>query len=165
MKYSHTIPSTHALCMTTGQTHTLALYLPLPARSRCLALIQRSRLRFHPTMEEGGDMTAACEGSTRKVMTMEDLGVGHLLREVDLGWDSLGDLRRTSYGHLQITFPDDIMERTQYWDAVKILGGLPIIDHSKTDLDQDPSGTKMTMPKLPKDVHTYADGDFFIASR
>merc|ERR1712166_477759 len=82
--------------------------------------------RFHPSMR-GGDMTEASMGSLKKVMTMQRLGVGQLLSEAGLEWESLGELHRTSHGHLKITFPDDILVRTQYWDAVTLLGQGPIV--------------------------------------
>jgi len=52
-----------------------------------------------------------------------------------LEWESLGELHRTSHGHLKITFPDDILVRTQYWDAVTMLGHGPIVRWPQLDSD------------------------------
>jgi len=58
----------------------------------------------------------------------------HTLR-TGLEWESLGELHRTSHGHLKITFPDDILVRTQYWDAVTMLGHGPIVQWPQLDSD------------------------------
>ena len=67
-------------------------------------------------------MTQAAMGALKKVMTMQYLGVGQLLSDAGLEWEALGSLHRTSHGHLRITLPDDVLVRTQYWDAVTLLG-------------------------------------------
>lgn len=92
---------------------------------------------------------------------MQKLGVGALLNEVDLAWEELGDLRVTTHGHLKITFPDDVVARTQYWDAVNLLGGVPIVDHPVPVH----GATVRERPREMENLHTYADGDFFIASK
>ena len=92
---------------------------------------------------------------------MQKLGVGALLNEVDLAWEELGDLRVTTHGHLKITFPDDVVVRTQYWDAVNLLGGVPIVDHPVPVH----GATVRERPREMENLHTYADGDFFIASK
>ena len=53
--------------------------------------------RFNPSMR-GGDMTEAAMGALKKVMTMQRLGVGQLLSDAGLEWESLGELHRTSHG-------------------------------------------------------------------
>ena len=37
-------------------------------------------------------------GALKKVMTMQRLGVGQLLSDAGLEWESLGELHRTSHG-------------------------------------------------------------------
>ena len=93
--------------------------------------------------------------------------------------------------HLKITFPDDILVRTQYWDAVTLLGEGPTVEWPKTgpDLQQhtpeqslqeqllsNPNAhllvpvnltgaTDAGVPTIMPELHTYADGDFFLATR
>ena len=142
--------------------------------------------RFHPSMR-GGDMTEACMGAIKKVMTMQRMGVGQLLSDAGLDWESMGELHRTSHGHLRITFPDDILVRTQYWDAVTLLGQGPIVQWPQGDgsaaveeqslqerLSNNPNAhllvplnstgkTDAGLPAEMPELHTYADGDFFLA--
>ena len=142
--------------------------------------------RFHPSMR-GGDMTEACMGAIKKVMTMQRMGVGQLLSDAGLEWESMGELHRTSHGHLRITFPDDILVRTQYWDAVTLLGQGPIVQWPQGDasaaleeqslqerLLNNPNAhllvplnstgkTDAGVPAEMPELHTYADGDFFLA--
>lgn len=95
-------------------------------------------------------------------MTMQRLGVGALLHEVDIPWESLGELHTTAYGHLKITFPDDVVARTQYWDAVNLLGGVPIVEHPPL---VPGAGARRDRPMDMENLHMYADGDFFIAPK
>ena len=142
--------------------------------------------RFHPSMR-GGDMTEACMGALKKVMTMQRMGVGQLLSDAGLEWESMGELHRTSHGHLRITFPDDILVRTQYWDAVTLLGQGPIVQWPQDGVDavgeeetlqerllNNPNAhlqvplnstgkTDAGVPAEMPELHTYADGDFFLA--
>jgi hypothetical protein len=92
---------------------------------------------------------------------MQKLGVGALLHEVDLAWESLGELHKTAHGHLRITFPDDVVARTQYWDAVNLLGGVPIVDHPAPVH----GAAVRERPRDMENLHTYADGDFFVAPK
>ncbi|EKX40129.1 hypothetical protein GUITHDRAFT_113865 [Guillardia theta CCMP2712] len=92
--------------------------------------------RFHPTMRKG-DMTEAAQGALRRVMTMQRLAVGDLLSRVGLEWDALGELHRTTHGHLRITFPDDLLVRTQYWDAVTLLGDGPVVRYPPEGMEEE----------------------------
>ena len=86
-------------------------------------------------------MTQAAMGALKKVMTMQYLGVGQLLSDAGLEWEALGSLHRTSHGHLRITLPDDVLVRTQYWDAVTLLGQV-------MPFAQSPPGTKTIVRQL-----------------